>query len=93
MHAGTKSSQGLTAKELLRKRASRAPELESVFVRLITAVQGMPSKIEKTRMLEAENWVAESKPLSCSDGEFHDGEGEDESREKFEDMVEFFSYA
>lgn len=89
--------RGFTATELMKGGEDRDEELERAFDGLIRAVNGMPTRIEKERMIEA--GLLESKKRGRSDQEFFDSasivddnkggkESEDDEVENFEDAVE-----
>jgi hypothetical protein len=53
LYRDTRNAQGHTAEEIMRERPDKTPKLDRAFGRLVRAVQGTPSQIEKTRMVEA----------------------------------------
>jgi hypothetical protein len=53
LRAESRNTRGFTMAELIRGRKDRNPELERFFAILLRAVNGMPTKIEKEREIEA----------------------------------------
>jgi ankyrin repeat protein len=101
LHADTRNAQGLTAEEMMRKRADKTPELERAYARLIRAVQNAPTYADKSRMMEAgllqpqqAGWLKSEHLPDQEEFEENGEEGDEEGDEEdqFEEAAEFFSY-